>query len=178
MRKILVMCLLLAVCAAGVSAQEAESPLEKAVIAGWKNVHKKVLDMAGDFPEEFYDSRPHPDSRSFAEEVRHVTIGVEMFAAQLQGEGFHYGNRNAFYAERPKTRESLVADLERAINEVVSLLEAEGEMRSRPQLGYWLGHQSEHYGKLTAIYRLNNLVPPATVQLQKRLRRQQEQRQQ
>ena len=177
MRKTWGMFLLLVVCTVTVAAQQAEPSLEKAVISGWKNVHKKVLDMAKDFPEEFYDSRPHPDSRSFVEEVRHVTIGAEMFAAQLKGDPFDYGNRNKVYAEKPKTRESLVTDLESAINEVVLLLE-DGETKNLSFLGYWLGHQSEHYGKLTAIYRINNRVPPATVQLMERLRRQQEQGQQ
>ena len=130
--------------------------------------------MAGDFPEEKYDSRPHPDSRSFVEEIQHVTIGAEMFAAQLSGAQFDYGARVKFYSERETARTILVADLEQAINEVISLLEGEAETQNRQQLAFWLGHQSEHYGKLTAIYRINDLVPPATVQLMERFRQQQE----
>ena len=163
---------------ASLAAQQAAPTLEERAISGWKTVHKKVLDMAGDFPEEKYDSRPHPDSRSFVEEIRHVTIGAEMFAAQLQGEPFDYGERVKFYSERETTRAVLVVDLERAIDAVVGLLAGEKEAENRQGLAYWLGHQSEHYGKLTAIYRINNLIPPATVQLMERFRRQREQQEQ
>ena len=163
---------------ASLAAQQAAPTLEERAISGWKTVHKKVLDMAGDFPEELYDSRPHPDSRSFVEEIQHVTIGAEMFAAQLSGGQFDYGERVKFYSERETTRAVLVVDLERAIDAVVGLLAGEKEAENRQGLAYWLGHQSEHYGKLTAIYRINNLVPPATVQLMERFRRQREQQEQ
>ena len=163
---------------ANLAAQQGEPTLEERTISGWKTVHMKVLDMAGDFPEEKYDSRPHPDSRNFVDEIRHVTIGAEMFAAQLTGAPFDYGERVKFYSERETARAVLVADLERAIDEVVALLEGEAETQNRQQVAFWLGHQSEHYGKLTAIYRINNLVPPATVQMMERLRQQQEKQEQ
>ena len=170
--KILAVSLFLSV--ASLAAQQVEPTLEDRAISGWKAVHKKVLDMAGDFPEEKYDSRPHPDSRSFVEEIQHVTIGAEMFAAQLKGGQFNYGERVKFYSEKEAARDMLVADLAHSIDEVVALLEGEAETQNRQGLAYWLGHQSEHYGKLTAIYRINGLVPPATVQLMERFRQQQE----
>ena len=154
-------------------AGEPRDALAKAAIGGWKSVHKKILDMAKDFPEEMYGSRPHPDSRSFAEEIHHVIIGAEMFAAQLEESEFNYGGRVEFYKQRPETRENLVSDLEAAIKAVVT--ELSKQAGSPAQLAFWLGHQSEHYGKLTAIYRINNLVPPFTRQLQERMRRQQQQ---
>ena len=178
MRTLGILAVSLILSVANLAAQQGGPTLEERAISGWKTVHKKILDMAGDFPEEKYDSRPHPDSRSFIEEIQHVTIGAEMFAAQLRGEPFNYGERVKFYSERETTRAVLAADLERAIESVIGLLEGEGETQNRQGLAYWLGHQSEHYGKLTAIYRINNLVPPATVQLMERLRRQREQQEQ
>ena len=178
MRVIAIIAVSLILSVANLAAQQEERTLEEWAISGWKTVHKKVLDMAGDFPEEKYDSRPHPDSRSFVEEIQHVTIGAEMFAAQLRGERFNYGERVKFYSEKESTRAVLAADLERAIGAVVGLLEGDAEPQNRQRLAYWLGHQSEHYGKLTAIYRINDLVPPATVQLMERLGRQREQQEQ
>jgi hypothetical protein len=145
-------------CPAGAQQQQAPPTYETALLRQWKGVHNKILAMARDFPEDKFDSRPHKDSRSFLEEVRHVTIGLEMTTAILRGQQFDFGAREKADAGKPKTRESLVGELEAAI--LVSF--AEVEKSPSPRLLGWLEHQGEHYGKLTAIYRMNNLVPPAS----------------
>ena len=150
--------LALACGAAAWQGQQAPATYETALLRQWKGVHNKILEMAKDFPVEKFDSRPHKDSRSFLDEVRHVTIGLEMTTAILRGQQFDFAARDKADAGKPKTRESLVGELEAAIQ--VSF--AEVEKSPSPRLLGWLEHQGEHYGKLTAIYRMNNLVPPAS----------------
>ena len=51
------------------------------VLGTWESEHRKIMEMARDFPPNLYNTRPHPDSRRFIDEVRHVTIGLEMSTA-------------------------------------------------------------------------------------------------
>ena len=148
--------------------QQAPPTFETMIVNSWKAEHNKILEMAKDFPEDKYDVKPHPEARSFYDEVRHVTIGLEMSAAQLRGERFDYMARIEADKAKPKTRESLVGELESAMQ--VSF--AEVEKKQAPALVFWVGHQSEHYGKLATLYRMNNLVPPATRRAQERMRQQ------
>ena len=144
-----------------VEAQQAQPTFEEAIERNWKAEHDKILAMAKDYPEELFDSRPHPDSRSFLEEIRHVTIGLEMSSAWLKGEAFDYNARVADDEGKPATRESIVGEMEAAIAESYPLVEA-GESEAFPRLIFWMGHQGEHYGKLVSIYRINGLVPPVS----------------
>ncbi len=148
----------LGVSAADVAAQDEAPAFEASIAATWRAEHAKILDMARDFPEELYASKPHPDSRTFLDEIRHVTIGLEMSSAQLTGAPFDYMARVAEDESKPATRASLVSELEAALARSVSLVEAQPS----PILIGWISHQAEHYGKLVTIYRMNGLVPPAS----------------
>jgi hypothetical protein len=131
---------------------------EASVANTWKGLHNKILTMAKDtqFPDEKLGSRPHPDSRSVLEEYRHVTIGLEMSSAQLAGTPFDYNARLKADESKPKTRASVVAEMEAAIAVSYPLVEKQASSR----LIFWIDHQAEHYGKLVSNYRMNNVVPP------------------
>ncbi|MGH7471865.1 MAG: DinB family protein [Longimicrobiales bacterium] len=134
----------------------APNTYEEYIVSVWKGVHNKILVMAKDFPEDKYSWRPHPDSRSVLDEFRHVTIGLEMSAAQLRGEPFDYAGRLKADESKPTTRESVVKDMEAALSASYALVES----KPKPQLVWWIDHQGEHYGKLVSNYRMNGLVPP------------------
>ena len=144
--------------ASDLAAQEPAPTHEEMVVRAWKAEHDKILEMARDFPEEHYQAKPHPDSRSFLDEIRHVTIGLEMSSAQLRGDEFDYMARVAEDEGKPATRESLVSELEAAIADSYPLVERDASAR----LIFWISHQAEHYGKLVTLYRMNGLVPPAS----------------
>jgi hypothetical protein len=59
---------------------------------------------------------------------------------------------------KPKTRESIVKDMEAAIAVSYALVES----KPTPRLVPWIDHQGEHYGKLVSNYRVNGLVPPVS----------------
>ena len=132
---------------------------EQVIVNTWKNLHNKILAMAKDtqFPDDKLGWRPHPDSRSILEELRHVTIGLEMTTAVAKGEKFDFMAREKMDAGKPKTRANMVAEMEAAIAASYPVVEGGKPI---PQLIGWLDHQGEHYGKLVTAYRVNGIVPP------------------
>lgn len=151
--------LLLAVAVATQGQQQPPPTFEQAVVRQYNAVHKKIIDMAKDFPEDKFDSRPSKEVRSFIEEVWHVTQTAEWAAAIFRGEQPDF--RKYFdekYTGRPRARAELVAQLEKAVNEGATLL----QQKPTPRAIGLIEHAGEHYGKLATIYRLNDLVPPAS----------------
>lgn len=144
---------------AAVAAQQVPVPTFQAATARtWKQMHDKILVMARDtgFPDDKLGFRPHPDSRTVLEELRHVTIGLEMSTANLKGDPFDYYAREKADAGKPNTRASVVAEMEAAIAESYKMLENGGN----PLHIFWIEHQAEHYGKLVSDYRMVGIVPP------------------
>jgi len=133
---------------------------EAAMVRSWKNTHDKILAMARDtqYPDDKLGWKPHPDSRSVLDELRHVTIGLEVTTAMARGEKLDFRAREKADESKPKTRASLVAEMEAAIAASYPLIEA----KPNPGLIGWLEHQGEHYGKLVTAYRVNGIVPPAS----------------
>ncbi len=160
MRRSVLVIVALLVTVANLSAQtQKPAPtFESAIATTWKNLHNKILTMAKDtqFPDDKLGWKPHPDSRSLLEEFRHVTIGLEMTAAQARGEKFDFMAREKADASKPKTRASMVAEMEAAIAASYPLVDA----KPTPNLIGWIDHQGEHYGKLVTAYRANGVVPP------------------
>lgn len=145
--------------AAMIVEQEKPAPTyESALARSWEGVHDKILAIAKDtqFPDDKLVWKPHPDARSVMEELRHVTIGLEMTTAQARGEKFDFEAREKADAGKPKTRASVVSEMEAAIAASYPLVKS----KPRPQLIGWLEHQGEHYGKLVTAYRANGVVPP------------------
>lgn len=139
-------------------ATQAPPTWESTTINAWKALHNKILVMAKDteFPEAKLESRPHPDSRTVLDEYRHVTIGLEMSTAQLTGKPFDYAARLKADESKPRTRASVVAEMEAAIAASYPVV----EQQASPRLLFWVEHQAEHYGKLVSNYRMNGIVPP------------------
>jgi hypothetical protein len=163
MKRVVLALALALVAGAGVlSAQQAAPPpsFETSVFNTWKSLHDKILVMAKDtvFPDEKLGSRPHPDSRTVLDEFRHVTIGLEMTTALIKGEKFDYNARVKADESKPKTRASVVAEMEKAIAASYEVVKA----TPKPLLVGWIDHQAEHYGKLVSNYRMNGIVPPVS----------------
>ena len=166
-RYALLVCLLSSVVAASAvdarQAAQAQKPTpaqtqtyDYQVVAVWRGIHEKILAMAKDWPESKYGWKPHADSRTMLEEFRHVTIGLEMSTSQLKGTAFDYNARIKADDPKPKTRASVVAEMDAALAASVAAVEA----GPKPSLVFWIDHQAEHYGKLVSNYRMKGIVPP------------------
>jgi hypothetical protein len=136
---------------------------EQVIVRNWKAVHDKILVMAKDtvFPEAKLGYKPHPDSRTMSQELRHVTIGLEMTTAQAKGEKYDFEAKEKEYDARPASRAAVVKELEAAIAASYAVMDAPG-FKPPPSLIGWLEHQGEHYGKLVTSYRVNGVVPPVS----------------
>jgi len=166
-RYALLVCLLSSVVAASAvdarQAAQAQKPTpaqtqtyDYQVVAVWRGIHEKILAMAKDWPESKYGWKPHADSRTMLEEFRHVTIGLEYSSAQLKGEKFDINARIKLDEKKPKTRASMLSDMQSALVTSYDLVDA----GPKPLLIFWIDHQAEHYGKLVSNYRMNGVVPP------------------
>jgi hypothetical protein len=133
---------------------------ENQVSRSWQGLHNKILAMAKDtvLPDAKLDTRPHADSRTILDELRHVTIGLEMSTAQLEKRPFDYPARLKADEPKPRTRASVVTEMQAAIAASYPVV----EKMAAPQLIFWLEHQAEHYGKLVSNYRLAGIVPPVS----------------
>jgi hypothetical protein len=145
------------------SAQESQRQpptWEQQALVTWRSLHDKILAMAKDtlFPDAKLETRPHADSRTVLDEYRHVTIGLEMLTAQLKGEPFDYEARVRADESKPRTRASVVKEMEAAIAASYPAV----EKQASPRMLFWIEHQGEHYGKLVSNYRMAGIVPPAS----------------
>ena len=138
--------------------QQPPPTYEMAIANTWKNLHAKILDMAKDLPEDKLSWKPHADSRTMAEEFRHVTIGLEMTSAMMEGKPFNYNDRVKADTGKPVTRASIVAEMEAALAASNALV----AKSPSPRLIGWIDHQGEHYGKLVSNYRMIGIVPPVS----------------
>lgn len=134
---------------------------ERVITMTWKDLHDKILQMAKDtvFPDDKLEWKPHPDARSVLDEFRQVTNGLEWSSAQLRGEkldGAAVRARRNADAGKPKTRASIVSEMEAAIAISYPLV----EKSPTPVLIGWIRDQAEHYGKLVSNYRAVGIVPP------------------
>jgi hypothetical protein len=136
---------------------------EWVITSTWKSLHDKILVMARDttFPDDKLEWRPHPDARSVLEEFRQVTLGLELASAQLRGEKLDtamVAARRKADASKPKTRASIISDMEAAIATSYPLV----DKAPSPLLIGWIRDQAEHYGKLVSNYRAIGIVPPSS----------------
>ena len=136
---------------------------EQVIVRSWHATHDKILTMAKDavFPEAKLSYKPHPDSRTMFQELRHVTIGLEATTAMAKGEKYDFAAKEKEYDARPGSRAAIVKEMEAAIAASYAVIDAPG-FKPPPGLIGWLEHQGEHYGKLVTAYRVNGVVPPVS----------------
>lgn len=137
--------------------QDEKPTFESTLVKQWENIQGKLLKMAADeqFPEDKFDYRPHPDSRSWIEEIWHVTSSAEAVNVICHGEEPDFG-KIFTYDGRPRDRAKMVAAFEKANMESAAAL----AKMPTPQIIGWIRHSAEHYGKIVGIYRENGIVPP------------------
>ena len=145
-------------------------PAAKDLQNNWKDIGRKLSDMAADFPENKYDWKATPEVRSFAEQMLHAA-GYANYVAEVAK-----GNRPV-EQDPPrgnfKTKADVVAYVKKAFADGAKAIEAtsDAKLQSSIEVGRWkpsiygvwdsaVEHSGEHYGQLVVYYRLNKLVPP------------------
>ncbi len=155
----------------GSAARSADaSPAARDLQSSWKDVGRKLADMAADFPEDKYDWKPTPDVRSFSEQLLHAA-GYANYVAEV-ARGLRPAEQDPPRANF-KSKADVVAYVRKAFADGAKAIEATSDAklqstidvgRSKPSIyGLWDGaveHSGEHYGQLVVYYRVNKMVPP------------------
>jgi uncharacterized damage-inducible protein DinB len=160
------------------TAQKKEAPKAVAtesqiVLAQWNEIGRKLIAIAEDLPEDKYDYKPNPDSRTFVGQLLHVTASMYYFTDPAQGQKPRYPDDPK--RDNLKTKADIVAFVKKAVEDGATAIKSKGdkgmsevftEPDSKQQmhisdLAYSLiEHSGEHYGQLVVYYRINGLVPP------------------
>ena len=175
---VLAACLLVLPAVAQESAKKAEvlkpapSP-SQAILEQWNEIGRKLVAMAEDLPEDKYDYKPHPDSRSFVAQLLHVSASMYYFTDLAQGRKVRYGDDPS--RDQLKTKAQIVAFVKKSVNDGANLIKAKGdagmtavvqdpesnERHRLSEVAYSvIEHSGEHYGQLVVYYRINGMVPP------------------
>ena len=158
-------------CAQNTTPKPAPSP-SQAVLEQWNEIGRKLIAMAEDFPEDKYEYKPHPDSRTFGANLIHAAAVMYYFTDFAQG-------RKPRYPDDPnrdnlKTKAQIVAFVKQAVKDGADEITAKGDSGLNEtvndggshldrlyDLAYGITeHSGEHYGQLVVYYRVNGMVPP------------------
>jgi len=143
-----------------------------AILEQWNEIGRKLIDMAEDLPEDKYDYKPNPASRSFVEQLLHVSASMYFFTDLAEGKKARYGDDPK--REELKTKAQVVAFVKKAVKDGADEIKAKGDAGMKGSvnaggprltevgdLAYGLiEHSGEHYGQLVVYYRANGMVPP------------------
>ena len=158
----------------------AASP-SQAVLKQWNEVGRKLIDMAGDFPEDKYDFKAAKTTGTFAERLIHAAATNYFFTNLATGQkapGEEDPPRAQF-----KNKAAIVAYVKKSFAEGAAAIKAKGdkgildlvvdpfaqdipgqagkEEIRLSDLAYGLiEHSGEVYGQLSVYYRVAGLVPP------------------
>lgn len=150
------------VCLAQGAPARPEPTLREALTEPWRQITRKLIEMAEDFPEAKYDYRPTPEVRTFADQLRHVAFWHQFVAKTLNGEKFD-AKPNELSKTEYATKASIVAALKTSTADATAALERQDAAPSAKVVGLastFTEHSGEHYGQLVVYYRVNGLVPP------------------
>ncbi|MFI5094956.1 MAG: DinB family protein [Candidatus Acidiferrales bacterium] len=160
-------------------AQEAKKATEtkpvaspsQAVLEAWNEVGRKLIAIAEDLPEDKYDYKPNPASRTFVAQLLHVAASMYFFTDEAVGKKARFGDDPK--RDELKTKEQVVAFVKKSVEDGTDLIKSKGDsgMAGTVVLGkqtYRLSdlayelieHSGEHYGQLVVYYRINGMVPP------------------
>jgi uncharacterized damage-inducible protein DinB len=142
------------------------------VLEQWNDIGRKLIAIAEDLPEDKYDYKPNPESRTFVAQLLHVSASMYYFTDLAQGKKPRYPDDPK--RDELKTKAQIVAFVKQAVKDGADLIKAKGDagmeeevsdggpVKIRIQhLAFSLNeHSGEHYGQLVVYYRINGLVPP------------------
>ena len=149
-------------------------------LADLQAVQKKFVDLANAIPADKFTWRPSADSRSFAEVFLHVAgerYGILGLMGATAPEGFDRKTFEKSTTDRAKIVDELNKSWEfaqKAINgmsnaDFAKLLPKLGPQANAGDVVYILvADAHEHLGQLVAYARENGIVPPWTVEAQKK----------
>jgi DinB superfamily len=143
----------------------------QAVLESWNDIGRKLIAIAEDLPEDKYDYKPNPDSRTFVAQLIHVSASMYYFTDPAEGKKPRYGDDPK--RDELQTKAQIVAFVKKCVQDGADVIKTKGDSGLAgtvvlgnqtyrlSDLAYGLiEHSGEHYGQLVVYYRINGLVPP------------------
>lgn len=166
-----------------VAAQEAAKKKEppkpapspsQAVLEQWNDIGRKLIAIAEDLPEDKYDYKPNPDSRTFRAVLLHVSGAMYYFTDPALGQKPRYPDDPKPEDLKINSKADLAAFVKKCVQDGADAIKAKGDKGMNQavdaggprlsrlyDLAYGLiEHSGEHYGNLVVYYRANGMVPP------------------
>ena len=151
----------------------APSP-SQAVLEQWNEIGRKLIIIAEDLPEDKYDYKPNPDSRTFRGVLLHVSASMYYFTDFAMGQKPRYADDPKPADLKINSKADLVAFVKKCVQDGADAIKSKGDKGLNDavndggphldrlyDLAYGLiEHSGEHYGNLVVYYRVNGLVPP------------------
>ena len=149
----------------------APSP-SQALLEQWNDIGRKLIVIAEDLPEDKYDYKPNPDSRTFVAQLLHASASMYYFTDFALGQKPRYPDDPK--RDNLKTKAEIVAFVKKCVQDGADAIKAKGDKGLNEavndggphldrlyDLAYGLiEHSGEHYGQLVVYYRANGMVPP------------------
>ena len=145
-----------------------------AVLEQWNEIGRKLIAIAEDLPEDKYDYKPNPDSRTFRAVLLHVSASMYYFTDPSQKQKPRYPDDPKPADLKINSKADLVAFVKQCVKDGADVIKAKGDkgmnesvnaggprLSRVDDLAYGLiEHSGEHYGNLVVYYRNNGMVPP------------------
>ena len=151
----------------------APSP-SQAVLEQWNEIGRKLIAIAEDLPEDKYEYKPNPDSRTFRGVLLHVSASMYYFTDTVLGKKPRYPDDPKPADLKVNSKDDLVTFVKQCVKDGADVIKSEGDkgmskavnsggphLDRVSDLAYGLiEHSGEHYGNLVVYYRANGVVPP------------------
>jgi uncharacterized damage-inducible protein DinB len=167
----------------------------KELANAFRTVRKNTIQIAEDIPEDKYDFKPSPESRTVRQTLAHIAVGTT-FPTMLHGERIpieqfdfaEYMKKVGGEEARPRTKAEVIALLKDSGEKFAALLESledpflaevitfrpGAEPPTRTRFDMLLAakeHEMHHRAQLMLMERMLGLVPHLTRQAQERMAR-------
>src|SRR5215475_5354806 len=96
-----------------------------AVLEQWNDVGRKLIAIAEDLPEDKYDYKPNPDSRTFVANLLHASGSMYFFTDPAQGKKPRYGDDPK--RDELKTKAQVVAFVKKSVEDGADFIKAKGD---------------------------------------------------
>ena len=139
----------------------------------WGVTRDLVVNLVQIMPEDKYDYKPNPESRTFLAQLIHASASMYYFTDIAQDKKPRYPDDPKREDLKLNNKEQVVAFVKECVKDGADVIKAKGDsgmtktvvfggQTSRvSDLAYNLTeHSGEHYGQLVVYYRINSLVPP------------------
>src|SRR5579863_895173 len=102
----------------------APSP-SQAVLESWNDIGRKLIAIAEDLPEDKYDYKPNPDSRTFVAQLIHASGSMYYFTDIAQGKKPHLPDDPK--RDDLQTKAQIVAFVKKCVQDGADLIKAKGD---------------------------------------------------